>query len=296
MRIAPALALPLVFATSALATELKTWEKYRCIVDRAPFGAIFDANDPAFSPATPEPTPEEPVDEGPKLADTIKVSAITVYGGTPAAGFTDTSDGKSYYLYQGRSAGEFTLVEVHASSHSILLRKGEKEEELFLNGKGPAAETPTAAPAAASMGIRAVSSPQTASTAAKTPGYKDLQRQRFEEARKKARERAEEERRLRQEELSKLSKEEADKKLREYNLNLIRSGDGPPLPIELNREELETLGKEGFDVTEALQALDEKEATPKETPAERIRRRRAAAAARAQQNGADEEAMMPPAP
>ena len=76
------------------------------------------------------------------------------------------------------------------------------------------------------------------------------------------------------------TREEREKKLREYNLNLIRTGDGPPLPIELNREELVTLGEEGFDVADAIQALDEREAAgTKETPAERIRRIRAERAA-----------------
>ena len=40
------------------------------------------------------------------------------------------------------------------------------------------------------------------------------------------------------------------------------------------------LGEEGFDVAEAIQALDEREAMPKETPAERIRRLREAKARR----------------
>lgn len=280
------------------ATELKTWDRYRCIVERAPFGPIFDESDPAFSSAPEAPVVEAPIDEGPKLSDIIKLSAITVFGGTPAAGFTDTSDGRSYYLLEGRSAGDITLVEVHAKTKSILLRKGEKEEEIFLFGQSPTGEqAPAAAPT--TPGIRAVGNTATpaSGTAAKAPGYKELQRKRFEEARQRAREKAEEERKRRQEELAQMSDEEAEKKLREYNLELIRTGDGPPLPIELNRSELEQLGKEGFDVTEAIQALDEKEKAEAENPgesrAERIRRRREAARARAAAAHGDAAPPMP---
>lgn len=282
-------AAPAIFLLASLAsfaTELKTWDRYECIVNRAPFGPIYKEGVSDFDPPPDNTTDPVPEDTGPKLSDIIKLSAITVYGGYPAAGFTDTSDGKSYYLYEGRSAGEFTLLEVHSATKSVLLRKGDKEEEIFVNGQAPeAAPSPANA---ASSGIRAVVQPQ-ASTTTRAPGYKDLQRQRYEESRRKDREKAEEELRRRQEELRKLSKEEMDKKLREYNLELIRSGNGTPLPIELNREELVKLGEEGFDVADAIQALDEKEAAPhKETPAERLRRRRAEAAA-----GAGET---PPAP
>lgn len=265
----------LLLVSAVFAADLKTWSRYQSILDRAPFGPIYSEDDPAFN--TPEEAPPEeiPVDEGPKLSDFIKVSAITVYGGTPAAGFTDTTDNKSYYLYQGKSAGDFTLVEVHAATKSILLRKGEQEEEIYVNGQAPEQNT---VPPMADTGIRAV--PQTG----RTPGYLDRQKQRAEELRQKAREearrKAEEEKRRREEELSKMTAEEREKQLRDYNMQLIISGDGPPLPIELNREELTKLGEEGFDVTEALQALDEREAMSPEDRREKIRRKREEARAR----------------
>ena len=265
----------LLLVSAVFAADLKTWSRYQSILDRAPFGPIYSEDDPAFN--TPEEAPPEeiPVDEGPKLSEFIKVSAITVYGGTPAAGFTDTTDNKSYYLYQGKSAGDFTLVEVHAATKSILLRKGEQEEEIYVNGQAPDAN---ATPSMPDTGIRAV--PQTG----RTPGYLDRQKQRAEELRQKAREearrKAEEEKRRREEELSKMTAEEREKQLRDYNMQLIISGDGPPLPIELNREELTKLGEEGFDVTEALQALDEREAMSPEERREKIRRKREEARAR----------------
>ena len=269
--------LPVFLLAVAADAELKSWDRYQCIIDRAPFGPIYREDDPRFN-STPEPTPtQEPVDEGPKLSDIIKLSAITVYGGVPAAGFTDSTDNKSYYLYQGKSAGDFTLVEVYADTKSILLRKGTQEEIISMNSNTPAeAPAPGKPPAA----VSAVPSTRPG----RTPGYMDRQRQRVEEERKKAREeaklRAEEERRKYEEEMSKLTTEEREKKLREYNMELIRTGKGPPLPIELNREELVQLGEEGFDVAEAIQALDEREAQPKEDRAEKIRRLREEARAR----------------
>ena len=269
--------LPLLLLAVAASAELKSWDRYQCIVDRAPFGPIYREDDPQFN-STPDPTTvQEPVDEGPKLSDIIKLSAITVYGGIPAAGFTDSTDNKSYYLYQGKSAGDFTLVEVYANTKSILLRKGTQEEMISMTQN-----TPTEAPVPGNAPtVSAVPSPRPG----RTPGYMDRQRQRVEEERKKAREEArlraeEEERRKNEEEMDKRTAEEREKKLREYNMELIRTGNGKPLPIELNREELVQLGEEGFDVAEAIQALDEREAQPKEDRAERIRRLREEARAR----------------
>lgn len=267
-------------AMSASAVELKTWDRYQCIVDRAPFGPIYNADDPAFQTGPSVVETPVPVDEGPKLSDIVKVSAITVYNGVAATGFTDTSDGKSYYLYEGRSAGDFTVVKINAATKSVILRKGTQEEELHQNAQGGGAEHAASAPAAAEVRPKTL--------AGKTPGYKDLQQRRADEDRRRQRQQEEEERRKKElEELNNMTREEREKKLREYNLNLIRTGDGPPLPIELNREELVTLGEEGFDVADAIQALDEREAAgTKETPAERIRRIRAERAAARTAGGA----------
>ena len=273
----------LLLAVSVSAADLKTWSRYQGIIDRAPFGPIYNEDDPAFN-APQEVAPEVPVEEGPKLSDFIKVSAITVYGGTPAAGFTDTAEGKSYYLYQGKSAGDYTLLEVHATTKSILLRKGEQEEEVFVGGNP--SEQP-AAPSAADTGIRAV--PQTG----RTPGYLDRQKQRAEELRQKAREearlKAEEEKKKREEELSKMTAEEREKQLRDYNMKLIITGDGPPLPIELNREELTKLGEEGFDVAEALQALDERDTMTPANRREKVQRMREEARARREAEAAEQQ-------
>lgn len=269
--------------------ESYDWARYQPIVDRAPFGPIYNeamAAEEAAKQQVVDETP--PVPEGPLLSETVKVSAITVFGGVPAAGFTDTTEGKSYYLYLGKSAGEFTLVDVMPDVKAVRLRKGEQEETLYLNGNGPnAAANNDAAPAAP-----AVAAKPTQKGPPRAPGYAELQRKRAaaEEARRIAREKAEEERQKRIEELERMTPEERDRDLRDKNIEIIVSGDGPPLPIELNRTDLEILAEKGFDVAEAMRNLDEKEAAEAAEPAsERIRRirerREAARRQREQEQG-----------
>ena len=276
-------------AAVAARAESYDWARYQPIVDRAPFGPIYNeamAAEEAAKQQVVDETP--PVPEGPLLSETVKVSAITVFGGVPAAGFTDTTEGKSYYLYLGKSAGEFTLVDVMPDVKAVRLRKGEQEETLYLNGNGPnAAANNDAAPAAPAVAAKpAQKGPPRA------PGYAELQRKRAaaEEARRIAREKAEEERQKRIEELERMTPEERDRDLRDKNIEIIVSGNGPPLPIELNRTDLEILAEKGFDVAEAMRNLDEKEAAEAAEPAsERIRRirerREAARRQREQEQG-----------
>ena len=252
------------------------WARYQPIVDRAPFGPIYNEAMAAEEAARLQAAQEAPpAPEGPLLSETVKVSAITVFGGLPAAGFTDTTEGKSYYLYLGKSAGEFTLVDVMPDVKAILLRKGEQEETVFLNGCGPNAGETAAKPAP--------------SGPPRTLGYAELQRRRAEaeEERRIAREQAEEERQRRIEELERIAAEEQDRELRDKNIEIIVSGNGKPLGIELNRTDLEILATKGFEVSQEMRNLDEKEAAEDPEPASdriwRIRERREAANRRRKQ-------------
>ena len=287
-----------LFAAFSAHAEPYDWARYQPIVDRAPFGPIFNEAMAAEEAAKQQVVEEAPpVPDGPLLSETVKVSAITVFGGVPAAGFTDTAEGKSYYLYLGKSAGEFTLVDVMPDVKAVRLRKGEQEETLFLNGNGPNADSSgSAAPAAPAAAPK-----PTPKGPPRTPGYAELQRKRAEaeEARKLAREKAEAERQRRIEELERMTPEERDRDIRDKNIEIIVSGNGPPLPIELNRTDLEILAEKGFDVTDAMQALDEKEAAEAAEPASerirRIRERREAARRQREQEQAG-GAAPPPAP
>jgi hypothetical protein len=263
------------------------WARYQPIVDRAPFGPIYNEAMAAEEAARLQAAQEAPpAPEGPLLSETVKVSAITVFGGVPAAGFTDTSEGKSYYLYLGKSAGDFTLVDVMPDVKAVRLRKGEQEETLFLNNPVSNANADNAGSQSTAPTAAAKPTPR---IPARTQGYAELQRKRAEaeEARRVAREKAEAERQKRIEELERMTPEERDRDLRDKNIEIIVSGDGPPLPIELNRTDLEILAEKGFDVTDAMQALEEKEAADAAEPASerirRIRERREAARKRREQ-------------
>jgi hypothetical protein len=102
-----------------------------------------------------------------------------------------------------------------------------------------------------------------------TVSYAARQRQRMEEARQRleeARRRAEDERKNQDARVEKLTGEALQKHLRDYNLEMIRTGKGPPLPIELTHEEVEQLASEGFDVgapaAATTEAADSRSGTP----------------------------------
>ncbi len=204
-------------AAPAAKTMPEAWNRYQPIIDRAPFGPIYDPVKAAEEGEGGMTVPGEVVD-GPTLADTVKLSGITVYGGIPAAGFTDTTDNKSYYLYEGKSSGEFTLVKVLAEKKSIVLRKGEQQETITMGGPGAAADAPeSAAPAS---GVRPSVPPSVsgrpglplrpagtaASAASRTPGYTELNRKRAE-GRLAAKEKADAERKAREEQEARKNEE-----------------------------------------------------------------------------------------
>ncbi len=249
------------------------WERYQGIVDRQPFGkAPADGAAGEGGAAAAAAVAVEPA--GPGLAETVRLSVVSLFGGTPAAGFTDTATGRSYYLFEGQSVEEYTLLAVNAQDGSVTLRKGGQEATLSLGSAaqtgGPAgggAGTPSAAtPVVASGG-----SPSVSGTAADAQlSYAERQRRRVEEARarmEEARRKAEEARRSQAEDVARLTGEALQRHLREVNLEMIRSGQGTPLPIELTPQEVALLATEGFDVTVPL-------GTPAEPTAEEAPRLR----------------------
>jgi len=85
-------------------TKGKDWGHYQVIVDRSLFGKII----PPPPPVTNEidsslinlPPPPPP---GPSLADTVKITALTRFGGRAAVGFTDGLSGRSFYMREGEA-------------------------------------------------------------------------------------------------------------------------------------------------------------------------------------------------
>ena len=253
-------AMAAAIVTSALGAEFHDWGRYQCIIDRAPFGAIQEAGADDEANAASQ-APVEPVPEGPKLSETVKVSAITVFGGVPAAGFTDLTENKSYYLYEGRSAGEFTLVAVHSATRSILLRRGEQEEELPMGGGAVEADIPSPSPPP----VRNTAPPPTpARPGHGSGGYVEAQRQRTEAQRQETQARIEAAIARRDEERARREAEkQAEKERREKNVQDIIAGKPGDSSIELTREEWVRVGEAGYDVAEILQTIDANEADRK---------------------------------
>ena len=257
-----------VVAAPLFGAEFHDWDRYQCIVDRAPFGPIFSAGSPEFENPATNNVVVDPIPDGPSLSETVKVSAITVFGGVPAAGFTDLTDNKSYYLYEGRSAGDFTLVAVHSATRSILLRKGDQEEELTMGGGAVESGNPVEPSVKPSTQTAAKPARPTAGPGA--GGYKAAQQQRTEAQRLETQARIEAAIARREEERAKREEEKkAEKERREKNLQAIIAGQPGDPSIELTREEFVRLGEAGFDVAEALQTLDANEADRKREEAEK---------------------------
>jgi hypothetical protein len=258
-------ACPVAGATPETDLLGKDWSRYQVIVDSEPFGKAPPRGDSgADGDAGAAAAAAEPA--GPGLAETTRLSVVSMFGGTPAAGFTDTTTGKTYYLLQGESLGEFTVLAVDALAGSARIRKGQQEETLTLTSvTGTAA---SGSPPAVSAAVTA--------TAVGTgePGeelsYAERQRRRVEEARarmEEARRRAEEARQS-QEDVARLTGEALQRHLRDLNLQMIRSGQGTPLPIELTPQEVAQLAADGFDVTLPPGTPTE----PSETAPPRLRR------------------------
>lgn len=232
-------AFPAHAVPSVAGQATQDWDRYQVILDRAPFGRAPVGVDPSIAADAAAAAAAAAEEQGPALADIVRLSVVTLYGGRPAAGFTDSTTGRSFYLFEGESVEDYTLVSVDASGSSVVLRKGAQEAELML-GAAPVAAVP------APVAISAAPKP------GDTISYAARQRQRAEEARQRleeARRRAEEERKNQEARVEQLTGEALQKHLRDYNMEMIRTGKGPPLPIELTQEEVSQLAAEGYDVT-----------------------------------------------
>jgi hypothetical protein len=193
----------------------------------------------------------------PPSFEQIKVTALTMFGGKPAAGFTDGAINKSYYLREGEEFENYLLVNVDFDGMQITLRRDDIESvlPLWINPAttncadissfgvaDPSSMASTTAPANKNSSVAPVA--QGANNAT-NKSDEELERER---RRAEWRKKRDEERERRRKELEAMTPEEREQHLRKVNMDLIRSGDGPPLPIELNQEEMEQLASEGFAV------------------------------------------------
>ncbi len=243
--------------------------RFQVILDRQPFGAVPVPTAPTEVPDAGEP---EVVDEGPPLQETLSLSMLTRFAGLPAAGITDSETGRSFYLFEGESLDEYTLLAADIVRGVVTLRKGHREVELTLPSvsSAAAAQTQTAAAAsdrpvrgaqsAATPPPRAVTPPtrQRRDAADETLSYRELQRQRYEEARR----RREEETARIVEQATQRGDQDRMEHLRRIELERIRQGAEPLVPITLTPEEVQQLAEEGWDVSGAPSVDEDASETP----------------------------------
>lgn len=255
---------------------------YGVIMERAPFGPIpkkLTPEEAAAQAAAEAAAAEEQAaqtEEPPKGFEQIKVTALTTFGGKPAAGFTDGASNKSYYLREGDEFEGFHLVNVDFDGMEITLQRNALEAvlPLWIN---PAT---TNCADISSFGVtESAALNTTPASASKTVSpvnnnsVKSNEEQERERRRAEWRKKRDEERERRRQELEAMTPEEREQHLRQVNMDLIRSGDGPPLPIELTREEMEQLASEGFAVPGINAPMPEGEALPSNRPRGRRGRR-----------------------
>lgn len=124
--------LVLCLATAAPSPADDATNRYEAIVRRAPFGRVPRQPTPeelAAALAAQTPTTDENVE---KLADTIRLNALTSYRGVPAAGFFDSRSKQSFLLLQGQSLGGYTLESVDFRRATARLARDGIAEDIAL--------------------------------------------------------------------------------------------------------------------------------------------------------------------
>jgi len=219
-------------ATGTLAAV--DFSRYAPILERRPFS----------SPVTAEPIAPPPavtVEAPPAFVQHLRMVAITESPAGLRVGFVNIREKppKTYFLYVGDSSDDGILMsEADYDRERALLRKDGEQYWLSM-GEGTSAPEP--APQTPSPSTRGVlrarvseaRSESGESANARAMSYAERRQQRIEEMRRRA------------EESRNLSEEEVEKRLREYQMKLIREGK-TPLPIPITEEMDAQLVKEGI--------------------------------------------------
>jgi hypothetical protein len=219
--LATVLLLLAVLETSA--AVVNDFARYEVILQRRPFG---EAPSDAETAASLQP----PVQTGPSFVDALTMCAITSGGGAVRVGFVDTKaqPPKTYFLFVGESEDGIEVVDADYEQESVTLRKNSDTRILKMGGGLGSALAPVA----------------DSKSSMREAAFARLRRSRT----KRTKEQIEEERRLAIERKSPILKgEEYETHIRQYNMDLIRSGGdmGVPLPITLTPEEDAQLVSEG---------------------------------------------------
>jgi hypothetical protein len=214
MKSQPSIPILLIVLASSLvasaALQQYTFNRYQPILDRQPFGEVRP--DPS---ATAPPKDTGPV--APPFTKDLKMCAITEDATGIQVGFVNVAmkPPKSYLLRIGEMEDFIELVDADYTEEMALLRKGEEEHYISMDGA-------TGMGATSSSGRSAPSSSGSATTGSKRLSYKERLKQRRAARVRKVNE-------------PQLKGEELREHLEKYQMELIRTG-APPLPMELTPE------------------------------------------------------------
>lgn len=206
--------------------------RYSQILERRPFSSPVAESAPL--PVT--------VTAPPAFVQTLRMVAITESPAGVRVGFVNIQKQppKPYYMYVGDSEDGIRLAEANFDQERALLQKdGEQFWMTMGSGTVDSATTPvqeTPPPAPVIQNRRTISEPNMVKTGDDgnvAISYAERRRQRLEEMR------------MRAQESRNLSEEEVEKRLREYQMKLIREGK-TPLPIPITEEMDAQLVKEGI--------------------------------------------------
>jgi len=110
-----------------------TDDALQTILKRAPFGPPPPRTPSEAEQANALPQIEEEENAQPRLSETVRLSAMTRFNGVPAAGLTDLTSGRSFFLVEGQTLGGFRLEEVSFESSSVILTKDHVTEPVYLS-------------------------------------------------------------------------------------------------------------------------------------------------------------------
>ena len=206
-------------------TGLNTFDRYRVILDRKPFGA------PPPVQAAPTPMKES-------FAAQLRLCKLISVGDTVLAGFEEKKTKKQFELFVDEVTDDgVKLVAADVEAESAYLEKGSESYELRLSGE-----------------VEGISRVEIRSRMSSRTSKREMRRRIIQREKKEPE----------PPEPPMYEGEELKQHLREYNLELIRARGalGPPLPIELTPEEDAILQQEGVlpapaADTDGLEAIEQ---------------------------------------
>lgn len=226
-------AIAMMVVAAAGSRAAADFSRYAPILERRPFSSPVAAEPVAPPPAV---TVEAP----PAFVQHLRMVAVTESPAGVRVGFVNIREKppKTYFLFVGDSDDGILLAEADYDRERALLRKD--GEQYWLSMGEATSSAPEPAPSMPSRSPRGVQRAQVTAQPvsgenenARAMSYAERRRQRIEEMRQRA------------QESRNLSEEEVEKRLREYQMKLIREGK-TPLPIPITEEMDAQLVKEGI--------------------------------------------------